>query len=250
MSSGSLAGRVALITGATSGIGAATAGALAERGAHALVTGRDRARGESVVGAIRERGGKADFVAADLSDYQCALRLAHDAARLGGGCVDILVNNAGIYPFGPTEQVTEGEFDAIYAVNVKAPFALVSRLAPAMAERGHGAIVNVSSMVGAYGFVGLAAYGSSKAALNLLTKAWAAEYGPRGVRVNAVLVGPTHTQGTAAMSEAVEQLAATAPARRAATPGDIAGAIVYLVGQDAAFVHGAILPVDGGRTAI
>jgi NAD(P)-dependent dehydrogenase (short-subunit alcohol dehydrogenase family) len=103
--------------------------------------------------------------------------------------VDILVYNAGIFPFGPTEQASPGEVDAVYDLNVKAPFYLVAELAPAMAERGHGAIVNVSTMVAECGVAGMALYGSSKAALNLLTKAWAAEFDPHGVRVNAVEPG-------------------------------------------------------------
>jgi NAD(P)-dependent dehydrogenase (short-subunit alcohol dehydrogenase family) len=250
MTTQNLAGRVALITGATSGIGAATAAALAERGAHVLVAGRDRGRGEAVVGAIRGHGGKADFVAADLFEREAVLRLADEAVRLGGGHVDILVNNAGMFPFGPTEQASEGDVDAVYALNVKAPFHLVAALAPAMAGRGHGAIVNVSTMVAEFGMAGMALYGSSKAAVNLLTKAWAAEYGPRGVRVNAVQPGPTRTEGTAAMGDDLGALASMAPAGRPASPDEIAQAITYLVSEDASFVHGAVLPVDGGRTAV
>lgn len=246
----SLAGNVALVTGATSGIGAATAVAMAELGAHVLVAGRDRTRGEAVVATIRDHGGKADFVPADLTNAQSARQLAHHATELGGGRVDILVNNAGIYPFKPTEQFTEEEFDAVYALNVKAKFFLVAELAPAMAERGKGAVINVSTMVADYGVPGMALYGSSKAAVNLLTKSWAAEYGPRGVRVNAVAVGPTRTEGTAPMGEALDGQAAQAPAGRPASPKEIAASIVYLAGDGASFVHGAVLPVDGGRTAV
>lgn len=220
----SLDGAVALVTGATSGIGAATAVALAEHGAHVLVAGRDAA------GSARE--------------------LARRAAELGGGRVDILVNNAGAYPFKPTEAVTEDEFDAIYALNVKAKFFLVAELAPAMAERGKGAVVSISTQVAAYGVPGMSLYGSSKAAVNLLTKAWAAEYGPRGVRVNAVGVGSTRTEGTAAIGDNLDNLAAQAPAGRPATPEEIAAAVVYLASDAASFVHGAILQVDGGRTAV
>ncbi|GAA0353873.1 SDR family NAD(P)-dependent oxidoreductase [Streptomyces blastmyceticus] len=250
MGSHDLAGRVALVTGATSGIGAATAALLAERGAHVLVAGRDGSRGESVVAAIRDRGGKADFVGADLREAQSVRQLARRAVELGGGRVDILVNNAGIYPFGPTETATESEVDTVYALNVKAPFHLVAALAPAMAERGAGAIVNVSTMVAEYGAAGMALYGSSKAAVELLTKAWAAEYGPRGVRVNAVRPGPVRTEGTAGMGEDLGALAAQAPAGRPAEPEEIAEAIAYLAGDAASFVHGAVLPVDGGRTAV
>jgi NAD(P)-dependent dehydrogenase (short-subunit alcohol dehydrogenase family) len=246
----SLDGNVALVTGATSGIGAATATALAEHGAHVLVAGRDRDRGEAVVAAIRALGGKADFVAADLRDAASARQLARRATELGGGRVDILVNNAGIYPFKPTDQVTEDDFDAVYALNVKAKFFLVAELAPAMAERGKGVIINISTQVAAYGVAGMSLYGSSKAAVNLLTKAWAAEYGPRGVRVNAVGVGPTRTEGTAPMGTDLEGLAAQAPAGRPGTPKEIADAVVYLASDAASFVHGAILPVDGGRTAV
>lgn len=250
MSSLDLSGRVALVTGATSGIGAATAALLAERGAHVLVAGRDAARGATVVASLRARGGKADFLAADLRDAESARQLAQSATDLGGGHVDILVNSAGVFPFGPTEQTSPGEVDAVYDLNVKAPFYLVARLAPAMADRGRGAIVNVSTMVAEYGVAGMALYGSSKAALNLLTKAWAAEYGPRGVRVNSVGPGPTRTEGTAAMGEGLDALAAQAPAGRPAEAKEIAEAIAYLAGDAASFVQGAVLPVDGGRTAV
>ena len=146
--------------------------------------------------------------------------------------------------------MTEETFDSVYSINVKAPYFLVAELAPLMAKRGKGAIVNVSTMVADYGMPGLSLYGSSKAAINLLTKAWAAEYGPSGVRVNAVSPGPTKTEGTQAMGEALDQLAAQAPAGRPATPDEIAEAIVFLATDRARFIHGTKLAVDGGRTAV
>lgn len=250
MTSISLDGRVALVTGATSGIGAATAAALAENGAHVLVAGRNAQRGEEVVAAIRARGGKADFLPADLRDADSARAVARRATELGDGRVDILVNNAGTFPFKPTAEVTEEEFDAAYALNVKAKYFLVAELAPAMAARGKGAIVNISTQVAAYGVSGMSLYGSTKAAVNLLTKAWAAEYGPQGVRVNAVGVGPTRTEGTAGMGDALDQLAAQAPTGRPAAPEEIAAAVVFLAGDASSFVQGAVVPVDGGRTAV
>jgi len=126
----------------------------------------------------------------------------------------------------------------------------VAELAPLMAKRGGGVIVNVSTMVADYGVAGMSLYSSSKAAINLLTKAWAAEYGPRGVRVNAVSPGPTRTEGTEGMGEALEQLAAQAPMRRPATPDEIAEAIVFLASDRSSFIQGAKLAVDGGRTAV
>jgi NAD(P)-dependent dehydrogenase (short-subunit alcohol dehydrogenase family) len=146
--------------------------------------------------------------------------------------------------------MTEGQFDSVYALNVKVPYFLVAELAPLMAKTGRGAIVNVSTMVADYGAIGMSLYGSSKAAINLLTKSWAAEYGPSGVRVNAVSPGPTRTEGTADMDEGLEQLAAQAPAGRPATADEIAEAIVFLATDRASFIQGAKLAVDGGRTAV
>ncbi|HEY6624552.1 MAG TPA: SDR family oxidoreductase, partial [Acidimicrobiales bacterium] len=217
-----LTGKKALVTGATSGIGKATALALAAAGATVAVSGRDKEKGRAVVDAIRAAGGSAVFVAADLVDADAALDLAARATEDLGRGVDILVNAAGVFPFGPTDSHDEAGFDTVYALNVKAPWFLVAALAPSMAARGAGAILNVSTMVAQFGVDGTALYGSSKAALELLTKAWAAEFGPKGVRVNAISPGPTRTEGTAGMGEALDQLASLAPAGRPASPEEIA----------------------------
>ncbi|MFF0268188.1 SDR family NAD(P)-dependent oxidoreductase [Kribbella sp. NPDC004536] len=244
------AGRTALVTGGNSGIGRAVAEQLAARGAHVVISGRDVDRGQQVVDGIRAGGGAADFVPADLSDLASVRSLAKQAIDLGGGHVDVLVNNAGIFPFGPTADVTDADFDAVYAVNVRAPFYLVAELAPLMAARGSGAIVNVTTMVAYFGMAGMAAYGSSKAAVELLTRAWAAEFGPSGVRVNAVSPGPTRTEGTAVMGENLDNLAGTTPLQRVGTPTEVAAGIVFLASDTASLIHGATLPIDGGRLAV
>lgn len=240
----------ALITGGTSGIGRATANKLAQLGIHVLVVGRNAERGKKAVDEIRASGGQVDFIASELLGADSAREVARKAIELGSGHVDILINNAGIYPFGPTHEMTEEQFDHVFALNVKVPYFLVAELAPLMAKRGKGAIVNLSTMAADYGAPGMSLYGSSKAAVNLLTKTWAAEYGPSGVRVNAVSPGPTRTEGTDAMGEGLEQLSSQAPAGRPATADEIAEAIVFLATDRASFIYGAKLAVDGGRTAI
>jgi NAD(P)-dependent dehydrogenase (short-subunit alcohol dehydrogenase family) len=196
------------------------------------------------------RAGQADFIQSDLRDASSAREVARRAVKLGDGHVDILINNAGIYPFGPTHETSEESFDRVYSLNVKVPYFLVAELAPLMAKQGKGAIVNLSTMVADYGMSGMSVYGSSKAAINLLTKVWAAEYGPSGVRVNAVSPGPTRTEGTDSLGEGLQQLAAQAPAGRPAKAEEIAEAIVFLATDRASFIQGAKLAVDGGRTAV
>ena len=240
----------ALITGATSGIGRAVANKLAQLGVHVLVVGRNVDRGKKTIAEIRSAGGQADFISSDLRDASSAREVARRAVELGNGHVDILINNAGIYPFGPTHETSEELFDKVYSLNVKVPYFLVAELAPLMATRGKGAIVNLSTMVADYGASGTSLYGSSKAAINLLTKSWTAEYGASGVRVNAVSPGPTRTEGTDAMGEGVDRLAAEAPAGRPATADEIAETVVFLATDRSSFVQGAKLAVDGGKTAI
>jgi NAD(P)-dependent dehydrogenase (short-subunit alcohol dehydrogenase family) len=240
----------ALITGGTSGIGRAVANKLAQLGIHVVVVGRNEERGKKAIAEIRASGGQADFISSDLRDAPRARQVARRAVELGNGHVDILINNTGVFPFGPTHETSEELFDKVYSLNVKAPYFLVAELAPVMAKRGKGAIVNVSTMVADYGAAGMSLYGSSKAAINLLTKAWTAEYGRSGVRINAVSPGPTRTEGTNSMGDGLDQLAAEAPAGRPATADEIAEAIVFLATDRASFIQGAKLAVDGGRTAI
>jgi NAD(P)-dependent dehydrogenase (short-subunit alcohol dehydrogenase family) len=247
--SGSLKGKTALVTGATSGIGRAVADVLAQRGAHVIISGRSVERGQRAVMEIRAAGGLGDFVPADLTDPSAVRELAA-AARKVTGRINILVNNAGIYPFAGTSETTEELFDQVYDVNVKAPLLLTAALAPHMADEGDGAIINVSTAAASRGLVGATAYASSKAALNELTRIWAAEYGPSGVRANAVVAGTVETEGVEALPEAVmPALVARTPVGRAGQPGEIAEAVAYLASDAASFVNGALLAVDGGILA-
>jgi NAD(P)-dependent dehydrogenase (short-subunit alcohol dehydrogenase family) len=238
----SLGGRIALVTGATSGIGRAAAIQLAREGAEVIVHGRDAGRGEQVVAEIAKEGGKARFIAADLSDPIEIRRLADEA-----GEVDVLVNNAGCSWFGPTADLDVATYDALFDSNVRAPYFLVAALAPRMAANGGGSIVNVASMAGTIGLAGGAAYGGTKATLTAMTRAWAAEFSPQGVRVNAVAPGPVFT---AADPARIEALGATTLLGRAADADEIAKVITFLASPAAAYVTGATVAADGGRTAI
>jgi NAD(P)-dependent dehydrogenase (short-subunit alcohol dehydrogenase family) len=234
-----------LVTGGTSGIGEATARAYAAAGADVLITGRDEERGRQIVQSVVAEGGRARFVRADLERFEDVQRLAQEVEH-----VDVLVNNAGMFPFGATQDVDAAAFDSAFALNVKAPFFLTGAFAPRMASNGGGAIVNITTMVASFGMPGMALYGSTKAALTLLTKAWAAEYGPQGVRVNAVAPGPTRTPGTEPMGDALDELASTLPLGRPANAEEIAAAAVFLGSEEASYIDGAVLAVDGGRTAV
>lgn len=235
----------ALVTGGTSGIGRTTAEALARESAYVLVSGRSEARGAEVVAAIQEAGGQAEFIGADLGNADDVRALAARASD-----VDILITNAGVFHAGSTHELPESAFDEAFAVNVKAPFLLAAAIAPQMAERGGGSIVNVTTMVAEFGMAGLSAYGASKAAVALLTKVWAAEYGPAGVRMNAVSPGPTTTPGTEAMGEGFDAIVSTIPLGRAAAAEEIAEMIVFLASERASYINAAVIPVDGGRLAV
>ena len=233
----------ALVTGATSGIGRAVALKLASQGLFVYVHGRDADRGAETVAAIEAAGGHAKFVAADLTRIDDVERLAGEV-----GAVDVLVNNGGRSWFGPSNELEVATFDAMFAGNVRAAYYLVAKLAPQMAARGAGAIVSLGSMAGSVGLAGGAAYGATKAALQSMTRAWAAEFSPSGVRVNAIAPGPVFTNGTG--SDRIEGLGRTTLLNRTAQAEEIADVIAFMVLAKASYMTGAVIAVDGGRTAV
>ncbi|XUL90320.1 SDR family NAD(P)-dependent oxidoreductase [Streptomyces galilaeus] len=239
--------RSALVTGGTGGIGRAVAQAMAREGAHVVLSGRDAARGQAVVERIREEGGRAQFVKGDLTDGAAVQRLAEDTAAALNGPVDILVNNAAVLP--PAQslfEATEEQIDQVLAVNVKAPFLLTAAVVPGMIEQGRGAVINMGSINGVLGMAVAALYGASKAGLHSLTTSWAAELGPKGVRVNTIAPGPTVTELNEAIRPMLEKLTEADPAGRPATADEVAAAAVFLASDEAAHIHGITLPVDGG----
>lgn len=242
-----LAGKKAIVTGSTSGIGEAIARILAASGAEVVVSGRSVARAQQVVDAITQAGGKAHAVAADLSGPYDAIRtFVREASAALGGQVDILINNAGVYPVTPTEGLADANLDAILNTNIRAPHVLVGSLAPGMAQRGSGQIVNIGSWMGRVGTASGAMYTASKAAIEQMTRTWAAEFGPSGVNVNTVAPGATSTPGNAESADVLAVMTAATAAGRPVRPVDIAYAVRYLVSDEAAFAHGTIVDIDGG----
>jgi NAD(P)-dependent dehydrogenase (short-subunit alcohol dehydrogenase family) len=235
--------RTALVTGATSGIGRAAALKLARDGFKVLVHGRDAERGAAVVKEIESGGGNAEFLAADLTDVGAIDRLAAAA-----GDVDVLVNNAGFSWFGPSADLDPDTYDALFDANVRSAYYLTAAIAPKMAQRGHGTVINLGSMVGQIGLAGSAAYSATKAALASLTRSWAAEYSPAGVRVNTIAPGPAYTGGSS--RDRLTALGKTTLLSRAAEAAEIGDVIAFLASPAAGYITGAVIPVDGGRTAI
>ena len=241
-----LTGKTALVTGATAGIGYAIALQLAAEGAEVIVHGRNAERGAKTVRDIENAGGKARFIAADVSDAADVRRLADEA-----GPVDVLVNNAGIYRFAPTFDTTDADFDDQLNTNLRAPYVLVQKLVPGMIERGEGSVINVTTVAASTPAAGAGIYGASKAALDLLTRLWADEFGSQGVRVNAVAPGPTQTPGTADLStELIVGLGRTTALGRTAEADEIANVVTFVASPAASYVNGAVLTVGGGAQAI
>ncbi|WP_420367242.1 SDR family NAD(P)-dependent oxidoreductase [Curtobacterium sp. L1-20] len=239
--------RTALVTGASSGIGEAIARELAASGFTVAVHGRNEERTHAVSASIAEQGGRAVPLVADLSGSADDVRaLASAAVEQLGGRVDVLVNNAGVYPGGPTESLTDDTVDALLTTNIRAPHVLVAALAPAMVANGGGHVVNIGSWMARVGVPFMALYPATKAAVEQLTRAWAAEYGHRGIRVVTVAPGATATPGNADSAEVLAAMTEGTPAGRPVQPIDIARAVRWVVSDEAVFVTGGTIDVDGG----
>jgi NAD(P)-dependent dehydrogenase (short-subunit alcohol dehydrogenase family) len=248
----SLAGRTALITGATRGIGLAIARAFAGAGARVLVNSRKPEAVERTVAELKANGHLADGLPGNVSRAEELASVA-DAALTRYGGPDILVNNAGANPvFGPFTAVSSEAFDKIIAVNLKAPFELTRRLAPAMIERKRGAIINMSSIGGLAPEAGLGIYSVSKAAIISLTKVMAIELGPYGIRANAICPGYIDTDFSAAITRneaMMRHVLERTPLSRVGEPNDVAQTALFLAADESAFCTGGVFVVDGGYRA-
>ena len=242
-----LANKTALVTGASRGMGRATALALAAAGAHVIVHyGRNAGEAKAVVDQIRAAGGRADAVSADLAAPDGAHLLAAQVRNLAGSHLDILVSNAGISNAASFETMTVKDFDSLFAVNVRAPFFLVQQLLPIMGDGG--SIVFLSSL-GARAAVGtLAAYASTKGAINTLVKYFAAALGARGIRVNAVAPGviDTDMSNFTKTEDGRKTVMGMQSLKRIGQPGDVASVIAFLVSDEARWITGDVVAVDGG----
>jgi NAD(P)-dependent dehydrogenase (short-subunit alcohol dehydrogenase family) len=238
-----LAYKNALITGGTAGIGLACARLMSREGASVIITGRDAERGKAAAASI---DGSVRFIEADLADIESVRSLVEQA-----GDIDILVNNAASFPAALTVDQKLDTFEKTFDTNVRGTYFLAAGLVPGMLERGHGSIINVTTMVAKKGVPGAGAYSASKAAVESLTRTWAVEFGSRQVRVNSVAPGPTKTEGVEAeWGETNEELGRALPLGRTAKPEEIAEAVLFLASPRSTFITGSVLHVDGGGTAV
>jgi NAD(P)-dependent dehydrogenase (short-subunit alcohol dehydrogenase family) len=251
-----LAHKVAVITGGTSGIGEATAILFAQEGARVVITGRNAARGAAVVSAIAADGGEALFVPADVR-LAADCRRSIEAAIDTFGHIDVLFNNAGVYVANDAVACSEEEWDAQIDTSLKGAFLMSKYALPHMIAQGSGSIVHCASGWGLVGGPRAVAYCAAKGGMVLMTKAMALDHGPQGIRVNAVCPGDTETpmehedareQGVT-WDDYVRNAVAGRAIERMATPEEIALAVLFLAGDDAAYITGVSLPVDGGGVA-
>jgi len=250
MNQADLHGKVAIVNGASRGIGEAIARGLAACGARMVLTSRNLESVQEVADSITAAGGEAVARvchAGSMSDIEALL----DDVRKTFGRLDILINNAATNPFyGAAAELTPEAFDKTVQVNLKGPYFLSSAAIPLMIESGGGSIVNVSSIAGLNPLPGQAVYGMTKAGLISLTKAFAKEYGQQGIRVNAILPGVVKTRFAAALTEdpRVQKWISKLPVPRAGQPEDMVAGVLYLVSEQAAYTTGTTLVMDGGAT--
>jgi NAD(P)-dependent dehydrogenase (short-subunit alcohol dehydrogenase family) len=251
-----LEGKVALITGGTSGIGRSTAELFAREGARVAITGRDEPRGAEVVTAIRDAGGDALFVRSDVRvGSDCERAVAETVAAFGR--LDILFNNAGVYVANDVVNCDEEEWDAQIDTSLKGAYLMSRAAIPHMRTQGGGAIVHCSSGWGLVGGAKAAAYCAAKGGMVTMTKAMAIDHGPEGIRVNAVCPGDTETpmeiedarQQGVSWEDYVRDATVGRPIARMGRPEEIARAVLYLASDDSTFVTGVALAVDGGGVA-
>ncbi len=237
--------RSVLITGSTDGIGAESARVFGAQGDDVIVSGRDASKGAMVVDQIVQNGGSARFVPADLSSLDALRDLAAEA-----GDVDVLVNNAGMAPVSATVGQDPEVFERTVALNLRAPYFLTQALVPGMMERGQGVIVNISTVASFIAVPFLSVYSATKAAINELTRTWAAEFADRGVRVNAIAPGPVETAMYDSMGERAKEFDEGTMLGRAARTREIADVVAFVASDKASYMTGAVVPVDGGGAAL